>query len=82
MVGTHKHSEFQTDPCGVEAGFGSLTGGQSAGFRRTLVGLKHHDRDDGDADDGFQTDPCGVEAVTDIVTQHHAEKFQTDPLWG
>jgi len=53
---------FQTNPCGVEAS-STIALEVSAGFRRTLVGLKH-DRQ------GprvllrhlFQTNPCGVEA--------------------
>ena len=54
----------------------------TAGFRRTLVGLKQRPEGAGGGlVDAFQTDPCGVEA-DQLVEALLVELVSDGPLWG
>ncbi len=51
----------------------------SAGFRRTLVGLKRKRGIVQRADHEFQTNPCGIEAASSGRTPADRPEFQTNP---
>ena len=53
--------------------------GHVAGFRRTLVGLKHEGSNDHSCNVEFQTDPSGVEARSSHYGRGRRRSFQTDP---